>query len=109
MLYQRVWAQIDGDGTVQNRMVCDDYETANYVTRCTYGEDAVAVEVTNWAVTEGCAYRSGKFYHEDGTACDYLPDVEERVKAAQSQADETSETVNAILTDVIPAMLGGNA
>lgn len=26
MLYQRIWAQIDGEEIAQNRMVCDDKE-----------------------------------------------------------------------------------
>ena len=64
--YQRIWAQIDEDGVVQNRMVCDNYEDANYVTRCTYGEKALAVEINLWDVSEGCKYIDGTFYHEDG-------------------------------------------
>ena len=63
--YQRIWAQIDEDGVVQNRMVCDNYEDANYVTRCTYGEKALAVEINLWDVSEGCKYIDGTFYHEE--------------------------------------------
>ena len=101
--YQRIWAQVDGDGVVQNRMVCDNYEDANYVTRCTYGEDAVAVEINLWEVSEGDRYIDGTFYKPDGvTPCKYLPDLEERVQESEARADEAEETLNTILTDVLP-------
>ena len=104
--YQGIWAQIDEDGVVQNRMVCDNYEDANYVTRCTYGEKALAVEINLWDVSEGCKYIDGTFYHEDGkTPCAYLPDEEERVSAAETRADAAEEAMNTILTDVIPSIM----
>lgn len=106
MFYQRVWAQIDEKGVVQNRMVCEDYETANYLTRCTYGKKALAVEINLWAVTEDCIYKDNVFYKADGTTrCEYLPDVEEKVQSVQSQADATDETVNSILTDMLPSLM----
>ena len=93
--YQRIWAQIDEDGVVQNRMVCDNY-----------GEKALAVEINLWDVSEGCKYIDGTFYHEDGkTPCAYLPDVEERVSAAETRADAAEEAMNTILTDVIPSIM----
>lgn len=79
--FQRVWAQIDPDGIVQNRIVCDDYEMANYLAKCTYGENAQSVQINNWAVTEGDVYRDNVFYAPDGeTKRDYIPDVEEEVQ-----------------------------
>ena len=87
-------------------MVCDNYEDANYVTRCTYGEKALAVEINLWDVSEGCKYIDGTFYHEDGKIpCAYLPDVEERVSAAETRADAAGEAMNTILTDVIPSIM----
>lgn len=83
-----------------------NYEDANYVTRCTYGEKALAVEINLWDVSEGCKYIDGTFYHEDGkTPCAYLPDEEERVSAAETRADAAEEAMNTILTDVIPSIM----
>ena len=92
--FQRVWAQIDDEGIVRNRIVCDDYEQANYVTRCTYGEKALAVEINNWAVTENDIYRDNRFYAPDNeTEREYIPDVEDRVAAVENKQASTDTTL----------------
>lgn len=86
--FQRVWAQIDPDGIVQNRIVCDDYEMANYLAKCTYGENAQSVQINNWAVTEGDVYKDNVFYAPDGqTKREYIPDVEEEVQTIKTASN----------------------
>ena len=77
--FQRVWAQINGQGNVVNRIIADDYETANVVTRDVLGNDAIAVEINNWKVGIGDTYVNGIFYDTNGNECEYVPDVEDSV------------------------------
>ena len=80
MYYQRIFAEIDEEGIVRNRIVCNDYSVANDIVRATYGEKAIAVECNRFAVEDGDLYIDGRFYKSDGeTLVDYLPDVEELV------------------------------
>lgn len=109
--YQRVFAQIDEEGVVRNRMVCDDYETANQITRIAYGEKAIAKDVTLIRVTEGCIFKDNTFYLSDGeTPCMQLNDVEDEVKALQKSSegysDDLTNTQMAI-TELYEAMTGG--
>lgn len=93
--YQRIWAQIDPDGIVQNRAIFDDYETANQITRFTYGEAAIAVDINRWNVSIGDKYIDNTFYAPDGvTPREYIPDVEERLTAVESKQTSTDTTVN---------------
>lgn len=93
--YQRVWAQIDPDGIVQNRAIFDDYETANQITRFTYGEAAIAVDISRWNVFIGDKYIDNTFYDPDGvTPRDYIPDVEERLTAVENKQTSTYMTIN---------------
>lgn len=111
--FQRVWAQIDPDGIVQNRIVCDDYEMANYLAKCTYGENAQSVQINNWAVTEGDIYKDNVFYAPDGeTKRDYIPDTEEEVNrlknVMESNTSDLTDTQMAI-TELYETIMGGNA
>lgn len=64
MYVQRVFAQIQ-DGIIKDLKVADDFEFANWLTRATYGEDAVAVEITYTPARIGDQYRGGQFFREE--------------------------------------------
>ena len=68
MIVHEVFAEIS-EGIVQNIMVCEDYELANYISRCTYGEEAFAVDCLQYPCAIGDRYHDGRFWHvaEDGT------------------------------------------
>lgn len=83
--FQRVWAQIDGKGNVVNRIIADDYETANVVTRDIVGQDAIAVEINNWRVGIGDTYVNGIFYDTNGKECEYIPDIEDSVDMLKTE------------------------
>ena len=83
--FQRVWAQIDGRGNVVNRIIADDYETANVVTRDIIGQDAIAVEINNWRVGIGDKYINNVFYDQNGNECEYIPDVEDSVDMLKNE------------------------
>ena len=102
MIVHQVFAQIS-EGTVQNIMVCADYELANYLTRCTYGDEAFAVDCLQYPCSIGDEYHDNKFYKvsEDGeeTEIAYVPTQEQQVAELQYLNNE--------LTVAMADMLGG--
>lgn len=54
------------DQTVENIIVCDNYEVANQIARLQYGEDAIAIDTTQYPLGIGCKHIDGRFYTEDG-------------------------------------------
>ncbi len=54
------------DETIKQDIVCDNYELANQLARNVYGEDAIAVESTQYPISEGDKYIDGYFYFKDG-------------------------------------------
>ena len=104
MIVHQVFAQIS-EGTVQNVMVCENYELANYLTRCTYGDEAFAVDCLQYPCSIGDKYHDNKFYKvsEDGeeTEIEYVPTQEQQVATLQSLNDEMTIAMADILGGVI--------
>lgn len=102
MIVHQIFAQIS-EGTVQNIMVCADYELANYLTRCTYGDEAFAVDCLQYPCSIGDNYHDGKFWSvaDDGTETEieYVPTQEQQVANLQYSNDE--------LTVAMADVLGG--
>ena len=65
MYVKQTFAIILGD-TIKQDIVCDNYELANQLARSVYGEDAIAVESTQYPISEGDKYIDGYFYFKDG-------------------------------------------
>lgn len=103
MIAHQVYAMIDEEGTVQNIMVCDNYEDANQIVRAVYGDNAIAVDCLQYPCQEGDKYHDGKFWHveEDGTETEipYVPTQEQQVAVLQSLNNE--------LTLAMAEMIGG--
>ena len=59
MTVHEVYAQI-WEGKVQNIIVCDNYEMANYLSRMSYGEEG-----SRYACTLGDLYHDGAFWRQD--------------------------------------------
>ena len=98
MYYQRVFAQIFDD-TIQNRIVCDDYEMANYLARATYGETALAVECNQYKVGIGDKYRDGIFYQADGeTPAEYIPTHEEEMARLSEELETEKQSASVLRT-----------
>ncbi len=90
MIAQRVFAQI-ADEKVVNISVGEDYEMANWVTRQCYGDEAFAVECTQYPCGVGDAYRDGTFYRGE-EIIEYVPTAEEEVEILRSKM-EVQETM----------------
>lgn len=99
MAVQRVFAQIL-NGRVENISVSEDYEMANWVTKQCYGDDAIAVECTQYPCGIGDLWHDNTFYHvlEDGSEEEipYVPTAEEQVRILTEQL-ETLETTYSIM------------
>lgn len=91
MYFQRVFAMVDADRIVQNRAVFDDYETANQITRAVYGEQAMAVECTQWRISNGYTCQGSSFYDPDGNLAERVPDFEEQADILREQAETAIE------------------
>ena len=65
MYIKQTFAIIQGE-TIKQDIVCDNYELANQLARNVYGEDAIAVESTQYPISEGDKYIDGYFYFKDG-------------------------------------------
>ena len=65
MYVKQTFAVILGD-TIKQDIVCDNYELANQLARNVYGEDAIAVESTQYPISLGDKYIDGYFYFKDG-------------------------------------------
>lgn len=65
MYVKQTFAIIQGD-IVKQDIVCDNYELANQLARNIYGEGAIAVDSTQYPISEGDKYIDGYFYFKDG-------------------------------------------
>ena len=97
MAAHEVFAMISGE-TVQN-VVVGQYEGINRVTRCVYGDDAFAVDCTQYPCEIGDKYINGVFYKADGIPIEYIPTQEQQVAQLRRE--------NAELTLALADMIGG--
>ena len=98
MIAHEVFAMIY-DRTIQN-VVVGHHEETNWVARCVYGDDAFAVDCTQYPCEIGDKYIDGVFYKADGiTPIEYIPPHEQQVKQLQRE--------NAELTLALADMIGG--
>ena len=117
MAVHQVYAQISEE-TVQNIIVCHDYEMANYLTRSCYGNEAFAVDCLQYPCGIGDKYRDGTFYRvsEEGneTPVEYVPTQEQQVALLTERLEEAeltgkvfsdSVTENQLDTDLRVTML----
>ena len=65
MYVKQTFALIQGE-TIKQDIVCDNYELANQLARRIYGADAIAVDSTQYPISEGDKYIKGCFYFKDG-------------------------------------------
>lgn len=88
MIVHQIYAEIWNE-TVQNIMVCDNYEIANYLARCSYGEDAFAVDCLQYPCCIGDKYKNGVFLHvqENGSLAPikYVLTQEQQVQKLENQ------------------------
>lgn len=82
MIVHQVFATVYEE-TVQNIIVCDNYELANQIARGTYGNEAIAVDCLQYPCFIGCKYKNGKFYDLEDNEIAYVPTQEQQVATLQ--------------------------
>lgn len=90
------------ENEVQNIIVCDNFEVASQIARMQYGDDAIAVDTTQYALNAGCKYIDGVFYEDDGeTLIHRNPTTEEAAELALQKTNnlETQQAELAVETD----------
>ena len=93
MYVKQTFAIIQGE-TIKQDIVCDNYELANQLARSVYGDDAIAVESTQYPISEGDKYIDGYFYFKDGVT--RVP----RQNTGEENALFAVEKVNAVEADI---------
>lgn len=103
------------NGKIKNIVVCDDYDIANKISQHTYGQNAIAVDVSQYNLQASDTYENGKFYRNgeeikanetvedrliklrasatdlEEAACDITESYEERIVAIEEALCELSE------------------
>lgn len=94
MIVHQTYAQIHAD-EVKNIIICDNYELANYLARATYGQDAFAVDCTQYPCGIGDSYQNETFLRvlEDGTVkpVPYIPTAEQQIEQLSWQMEQQDE------------------
>lgn len=103
MIVHEVFAMIY-EGEVKNIMVCDNAPTANYLARCVYGDDAVAIDCLQYACSVGDKYHDGFFWRVDPetgekTQIPYTPTEKQQIEALKIENNE--------LTMAVAELIGG--
>lgn len=104
MIVHEVFAQIS-EGEVKNVMVCENYPMADYLTKCTYGSEAFAVDCLQWPCRIGDRYHDGFFWRVDQdtgeeSMIEYVPTQEQQVRELRAEKDE--------LTLAMAELIGGD-
>lgn len=104
MIAQQTYAQIY-NGEIKAVCNAENYEDANRVARCVYGDDAIAVYCNQYLCKEGDKYIDGVFYEADGvTPIEYIPTQEQEIaqlQAENKQLRRETQELTLALADII--------
>ncbi len=84
---------IEDINTIQNIIVCDNYEVANSIARMSYGDEAFAVDTTLTPVQIGNTYTDGLFYDGENIVLSN-PSKEQRIELMEIQQVELAVDVD---------------
>jgi hypothetical protein len=71
--------------TIKNIIVADNYEIANQLARMQYGDEAYAVDTTQYPVGIGYKHIDGVFYDEDEVAINQNPNESQNIALLQDK------------------------
>lgn len=97
MIVHQVYALIFEE-KIQNVCVCDNFETANYIAKASYGNDAFAIDCLQYPCAVGDIYRNGTFYALDSETGEEfeikrVPTQEEQVFMLHIDNDRVKESL----------------
>ena len=114
MVVHQVFAHIL-DTQIKNVIVCDNYEVANQLARAIYGDNAIAVECTQYPCGIGDFYVDNTFHYRDKDDPTKVGDPVPRKNTAEEDAFEANTKVanvqgtvaeNTVDIEVLKALAG---
>ena len=99
MVVHQVFAHIL-DTQIKNVIVCDNYEVANQLARAIYGQNAIAVECTQYPCGIGDYYVDNSFHYRDKDDPNKVGDPVPRKNTAEEDAFEANSKANVLQDDV---------
>ena len=99
MVVDQVFAHIL-DNKIKNVIVCDNYEVANQLARSIYGQNAIAVECTQYPCGIGDFYIDNSFHYRDKDDPNKVGDPVPRKNTAEEDAFEANSKATVLQDDV---------
>ena len=99
MVVHQVFAHIL-DTQIKNVIVCDNYEVANQLARAIYGQNAIAVECTQYPCGIGDFYIDNSFHYRDKDDPNKVGDPVPRKNTAEEDAFEANSKATVLQDDV---------
>ena len=99
MVVHQVFAHIL-DNKIKNVIVCDNYEVANQLARSIYGQNAIAVECTQYPCGIGDFYIDNSFHYRDKDDPNKVGDPVPRKNTAEEDAFEANSKATVLQDDV---------
>ena len=99
MVVHQVFAHIL-DNKIKNVIVCDNYEVANQLARSIYGQNAIAVECTQYPCGIGDFYIDKSFHYRDKDDPNKVGDPVPRKNTAEEDAFEANSKATVLQDDV---------
>ena len=98
MVVHQVFAHIL-DNKIKNVIVCDNYEVANQLARSIYGQNAIAVECTQYPCGIGDFYIDNSFHYRDKDDPNKVGDPVPRKNTAEEDAFEANSKATVLQDD----------
>ena len=99
MVVHQVFAHIL-DNKIKNVIVCYNYEVANQLARSIYGQNAIAVECTQYPCGIGDFYIDNSFHYRDKDDPNKVGDPVPRKNTAEEDAFEANSKATVLQDDV---------
>ena len=99
MVVDQVFAHIL-DNKIKNVIVCDNYEVANQLARSIDGQNAIAVECTQYPCGIGDFYIDNSFHYRDKDDPNKVGDPVPRKNTAEEDAFEANSKATVLQDDV---------
>lgn len=96
----------DKEYTIQNIIVCDNYETASQIARAAYGDAAIAADTTQYALSVGYTYKNGEYYDNGGAVIMRNPTESENIRKLEQQLADVTENEADLLYELSSIQLG---
>ena len=81
--------------TVQNIIVCDNFDVANQLSKSLYGDTAFALDTTQYPLNIGDKCINGTFYKPDGTTLvERIPTEAEQIAILKAEKEALTERLS---------------